>query len=161
MIEPLLQNDHAPRKRMRHDVLFTGIYTGSLLIIVMLAGLVAANRMPGLERYALERNAASYSLFVLFTTIPVLRFWNQPLKMFGAAILGWSLFVIAFDISGMVFRDLFDAVRHDPLMAFVEGAVVYGICAAISWVGEMILHARKHPIEPGRKPASESTRYRR
>ncbi len=161
MIEPLLQHDGEQVPPRRHDVLFTGLYTGALLVVVMLAALVAANRMPGLERYALERNAASYSLFVLFMTIPVLRYWSQPLKMFGAAMIGWILFAIAFDISGMVFHDLFDSVRHDPLMALVEGAVVYGLCSVVSWVGGMILHARKHPIEPGRKPISESARHRR
>ena len=148
----------APRK---HPVLRVGLYTGALLIMVMLTALVAANRVPSLERYALERNAASYSLFVLFMTLPILRFWNQPLKMFASGMLGWIMFVVAFDISGMVFRDLFDSLRHDPLMALVEGGLVYGTCAVISWVGGMILHARRHPIEPARKPASAVARDRR
>ena len=84
---------------------------GSLLIIVMLGALVAANRIPGLERYALERNAASYSLFVLFMLIPVFRFLNRPLQMFASAMIGWGIFVVAYDIAGMVFRDLFQVLR--------------------------------------------------
>jgi hypothetical protein len=157
----LTEEVHTENRPARHPVLRVGIYTGALLIIVMLGALVAANRMPALERYALERNAISYSLFVLFMAIPVLRFWNQPLRMFGSAMIGWVMFVIAFDISGMVFRDLFDAVRHDPLMALMEGAVVYGIFAAVFWVGEMVLHARHHTIGPRRKPASNEARNRR
>jgi uncharacterized membrane protein YdjX (TVP38/TMEM64 family) len=74
------------RERSPHATLITGLYMGSLLIIVMLGALVAANRIPGLERYALERNAASYSLFVLFMLIPVFRFLNRPLQMFASAI---------------------------------------------------------------------------
>ena len=68
---------------------FTGIYTGLLLIIVMLAALVAANRIPALEPYALERNAISYTLFVLLMLAPVCRFRNSSLQMFLSAMLGW------------------------------------------------------------------------
>ena len=43
-----------------------GLHTGALLVITMLGALVGANRVPALERYALERNADSYGVFVLF-----------------------------------------------------------------------------------------------
>jgi hypothetical protein len=162
MINPPLSapNDPAPL-RTGHPVLWTGIYTAALLIIVMLAALVAANRVPSLEPHALERNAASYCLFVLFMMIPIARFWNQPLRMFGSAMIGWVLFVGAYDVAGMVFRNLAESVRHDPFLALIEGAVVYGLCAVVFWVGEMILHARRHPIAPGRKPAREAARHGR
>ena len=51
--------------RTRRPVLWTGLSTGVLLVVVMLGALVAANRVAGLEPYALERNAASYGLFLL------------------------------------------------------------------------------------------------
>ena len=44
MIEPLLQHDSEQVPRRRHDVLFTGIYTGALLVIVMLAFWVRGQR---------------------------------------------------------------------------------------------------------------------
>lgn len=123
---------------------------GSLLIIVMMGALVAANRIPGLERYALERNAASYSLFVLFMLIPAFRFLNRPLQMFSSAMIGWAMFVAAYDIAGFFFRDLFQVLRT-PFQALVEGAVIYGVMAVGSWVGAMVLLARRQPIESRRR----------
>jgi len=148
-----------PGKHAPHPAVWAGVYTGALLVIVMMGALVAANRVPGLERFALERNAISYSLFLLFMLIPILRFWNRPLEMFGSAMIAWTIFVTAFDISGIVFQNLFDAVRHRPLLAFCEGAVVYGVCSVIFWVGGMVIQARRHPIASHRKVADELTRH--
>jgi uncharacterized membrane-anchored protein YitT (DUF2179 family) len=136
----------------RHPSLVTGLYTGSLLVIVMLGSLVAANRIPGLEQYALERNAASYCLFVLFMLIPVFRFLNRPLRLFGAAMIGWTVFVVAYDLAGIVFHNLFQVLRT-PFQALIEGAVVYGVIAVGSWVGAMFLQATKEPIAPSRRRA--------
>jgi len=133
---------------------------GSLLVIVMMGALVAANRIPGLERYALERNAASYGLFVLFMLIPVFRFLNRPLQMFSSAMIGWALLVIAYDIAGFVFRDLFSALRT-PFQVMIEGAVIYGVLAVGSWVGAMVLLARRQPIEPDRRRAHQPGTERR
>lgn len=135
-----------------HPSLVTGLYTGSLLVIVMLGALVAANRIPGLEQYALERNAASYCLFVLFMLIPVFRFLNRPLRLFGAAMIGWTVFVVAYDLAGIVFHNLFQVLRT-PFQALIEGAVVYGVIAVGSWVGAMFLQATKEPIAPSRRRA--------
>lgn len=142
-----------------HPALVTGLYMGSLLVIVMMGALVAANRIPGLERYALERNAASYSLFVLFMLIPVFRFLNRPLQMFASAMIGWTMFVVAYDVAGMVFHDLFQVLRA-PFQAFVEGAVIYGVMAVGSWVGAMVLLARRQPIEPRRRAHHVGTHHR-
>jgi hypothetical protein len=143
-----------------HPALVTGLYTGSLLVIVMLGSLVAANRIPGLERYALERNAASYSLFVLFMLIPAFRFLDRPWRLFASAMIGWMMFILAYDIAGMVFHELFDALRA-PFQAMIEGAVIYGVMAVGSWVGGMILEARRHPIAPGRHRAREISSHER
>jgi hypothetical protein len=134
----------------------TGLWTGALLIIVMLGGLEAANRVPLLERYALERNAASYSLFVLFMLIPIFRFFTRPLSMFVSAMIAWVMFVVAYNIAGIVFHNLFTAVRHTPLMVLVEGAAVYGVFAVGLWVGTMILQARHHPIAPSHRRVHEA-----
>jgi hypothetical protein len=141
-------------ERSSHPTLVTGLYMGSLLIIVMLGALVAADRIPGLERYALERNAASYSLFVLFMLIPVFRFLNRPLQMFASAMIGWGMFVVAYDIAGMVFRDLFQVLRT-PFQALIEGAIIYGVMAVGSWVGAMVILARRQPIAPRRRRTDE------
>jgi hypothetical protein len=159
MKEILSPDANFPGKHVPHPALWTGLYTGALLVIVMMGALVAANRIPALERFALERNAISYSLFLLFMLIPILRFWNRPLQMFGSAMIAWTIFVAAFDISGMVFQNLFDAVRHTPLLALCEGAVVYGVCSVIFWVGGMVIQARRHPIASHRKVVDELPRH--
>jgi hypothetical protein len=128
----------------------TGLYTGALLVLVTVISLIVANRLPFLENRALERNAACYSLFFLFTSIPVIRFWNRPMKMFASGMLAWSIFVIGYDISGMFFTNLFRILRT-PFEAFFEGAVVYGVCAVVAWVGGMALLARVGPIAPRRR----------
>jgi hypothetical protein len=158
---PQVETNDRIRARAPRPVLRTGLYTGALLIVVMLGALVAANRIPSLENHALERNAVSYTLFVLFMLIPVARFWNRPLNMFASAMVGWILFVIAFDIAGAVFWNLFESIHHDPFLSLIEGTVIYGLFAVGSWVCEMILHARRHPIMPGRKPGPIAGRHPR
>jgi hypothetical protein len=127
-----------------------GLYTGALLTIVMVGSLIAANRLSWLDNRALERNGASYGLFLAIMLIPIFRFLNRPLKMFSSALLGWGIFVIAYDIAGIFFHSLFQALRS-PFEAFLEGAVVYGVCAVGSWVGAMVLLTRHHRIAPRRR----------
>ncbi|MGH9715098.1 MAG: hypothetical protein ACRD5M_17525 [Candidatus Acidiferrales bacterium] len=144
---PKGQTISAPEGRA---TLITGLYTGVLLTMVMIGALVAANRLSWLDNRALERNAASYSLFVIFMMIPVCRHLNRPLQMFTSAMIGWLLFVVGYDIAGLFFHNLFQVLRS-PFALLVEGAVVYGVFAVGSWVGAMILHARTHSIIPRRR----------
>jgi uncharacterized membrane protein YvlD (DUF360 family) len=146
-------------KALPRPALWTGLYTGTLLVMVMLGALVAANRLPWLDNRALERNAASYGLFVIFMLIPVVRFLNRPIQMFTSAMIGWVMFVIAYDIAGMLFRNLFQILRT-PFQAFIEGAVIYGVFAVGSWVGAMILHARHHAITPRRRNHDPAAHHR-
>lgn len=154
-------SDPSTESRANHlqdgsPALHTGLYTGALLVVVMAGALVAANRIAGLDRYALERNAASYGLFVIFMLIPVCRFLNRPLQMFTSAMIGWVMFVVAYDIAGIYFQNLFESLRHTPFAALVEGAVVYGVFAVGSWVGAMILHTRHHSITSRRRRADDA-----
>jgi hypothetical protein len=147
---------HKPQPR---PALWTGLYFGTLLIMVMFGALVAANRLPWLDNRALERNAASYGLFVIFMLIPVVRFLNRPIQMFTAAMIGWVMFVIAYDIAGIFFRNLFQILRT-PFQAFIEGTVVYGVFAVGSWVSGMVIHARHHPITPRRRHNDPAAHHR-
>jgi hypothetical protein len=131
-------------------VVRVGLYSGVLLTIVMIGSLVAANRLSWLDNRALERNGASYGLFLAIMLIPIFRFLNRPLRMFYSAMLAWGIFVIAYDIAGMFFHSLFQALRS-PFDAFLEGAVVYGVCAVGSWVGGMILVTHQHRVAPRRR----------
>jgi uncharacterized membrane protein YvlD (DUF360 family) len=146
-------------KPLPRPALWTGLYTGTLLVMVMFGALVAANRLPWLDNRALERNAASYGLFVIFMLIPVVRFLNRPIQMFTSAMIAWVMFVIAYDIAGMLFRNLFQILRT-PFQAFIEGAVVYGVFAVGSWVGAMVLHARHHAITPRRRHNDPAAHHR-
>jgi hypothetical protein len=137
-----------------------GLYTGALLTIVMVGSLIAANRLSWLDNRALERNGASYGLFLAFMLIPIFRFLNRPLKMFYSAMLAWGIFVIAYDIAGMFFHNLFQALRS-PFDALLEGAIVYGVCAVGSWVGAMILVTRQHRIAPRRRRSDFFTTHHR
>jgi hypothetical protein len=128
----------------------TGIVTGALLSMTMAGSLIAANRMAVLEAHALERNMACCGLFVIFMLIPVLRFLNRPLQLFGSAMLAWGIFVVCYDLAGIYFASLFQVLRT-PLNALLEGAVVYGVAAVGVWVAKMILHSRHHPIAPRRR----------
>ena len=147
------------QKPLPRPALWTGLYTGTLLVLVMFGALVAANRLPWLDNRALERNAASYGLFVIFMLIPVVRFLNRPIQMFTSAMIAWVMFVIAYDIAGMFFRNLFQILRT-PFQAFIEGAVVYGVFAVGPWVGAMVLHARHHAITPRRRHDDPAAHHR-
>ncbi|MGH9744556.1 MAG: hypothetical protein ACRD59_00425 [Candidatus Acidiferrales bacterium] len=128
----------------------TGIYMGGLLIVVMVAALFIANRVPGTERYALERNAAFVAVFFIVMLIPIARYYNRPVPMFASAMIGWVSFVIAYDIAGMFYQNLFQVLRR-PLEALFEGAIVYGVAAVGAWVIGMVLQARHAPIAPRRR----------
>jgi len=148
-VPPVIQKNLAGH-RPAGSAIRTGLYTGALLVMVMLGALVAANRIPRLEPFALARNVVSYTLFVILMLVPVVRFWNRPLQMFAAAMIGWVMFAAAYDLSGFYFRDAFQVLRP-PFEALVEGCVLYGLCAVGLWVGGMLLHARHHSIAPRRK----------
>ena len=80
-------------QKMPNPALRTGFSVGALLISIMTASLVTANRYPILDPYAFVRNAASYGLFALSALIPVIRFSRRPAQMFTAGLCGWVLFV--------------------------------------------------------------------
>jgi len=156
--------DHAKRNKLPEPLprpaLWTGLYTGALLVMVMFGALVAANRLSWLDNRALERNAASYGLFVIFMLIPVIRFLSQPLQMFSSAMIGWVMFVVAYDLAGFYFRNLFQVLRT-PFEALIEGAVIYGVFAVGSWVGGMVLQWRHHAIAPRRRRTSDPAPHHR
>jgi hypothetical protein len=155
-----ISRDVAVVARRSRPALRMGIYVGAALNLVMFTALVAANRFPGLDRYALERNAISYSLFVILMLLPVCGFYNRPVQMLASGMAAWTLFTAGYNLAGALFGHLFLVLRT-PFQAFVEGIVVYGVVAAISWVIEMVLHARHHSIALRRSSADEIVSRRR
>ncbi len=151
MAEP----NHTVERRHPHQALSTGLCVGALLTIVMLGSLVAADRIPWLERYALERNGVAYGLFLTIMLYPICRFLHRPLQMFAAGITAWVIFAAAYNLAGLYFRNLFSVLRS-PLEVLVDGAVVYGICAVGAWVGGMAFRARHQAIAPHRRRAHDA-----
>jgi hypothetical protein len=141
---------HAKPSALR-QAFVVGCYTGAMLTVAMLGALVVANRIPALEAYAFERNAASYALFVMLMLLPVLRFLNRPVKMFVASLTGWIILTIAYDFAGLYFHNLFNVLERTPFEVLAEGAIVYGVLSVAAWVCAMVLHARRHSIAPGRR----------
>jgi hypothetical protein len=135
-----------PAPKTPHPVAITGITAGGLLVIVMLASLLITNRIPALERYAFERNAVSYLLFALVMLIPVCRFLNQPARLFGAALISWTLFSAGYDLTCQLFTNLAQGLHRTPFQVLFEGILLYGISAVAAWVVTMALHARRHPV---------------
>ena len=128
----------------------TGLITGGLLVVVMLASLFAATRVPGFESFAGTRNDICRALFGLIMLIPIFRFLHLPRRMFASALIGWVIFVVGYDFAGMYFSDLFTTLGHTPFELFILGAVFYGVVAAISWVAWMVLVAAHEPVAPRR-----------
>jgi hypothetical protein len=140
-------------------VLKIGLCTGASLIGVMLGALVAANRCPALEPYAFERNAISYSAFVILMLVPVCRFLKDAGQMFASSMIGWLMFGAAYDVAGFFFKSLFNAVMHTPFQVLIEGTVAYGVFATSLWLAHMLLYARHHPIKAGRKVSTITARH--
>lgn len=152
---PGTQGTPAAKSQVRPSALrqafISGCYTGAMLTVAMLGALVVANRIPALEPYAFERNAACYALFVMLMLLPILRFLNRPVKMFVASMTGWIILTVAYDFGGIYFHNLFNVLQRTPLEVLTEGAILYGVLSVAAWVCAMVLHARRHSIAPGRR----------
>jgi hypothetical protein len=121
----------------RHPVVRTGLTTGVLLSLVMMVALVAANRVPSLETYALERNAICFGLFALVALIPIVRFLRSPGQQFTSGIIGWIVLTLAYVAAGNFFHKLHSTLRT-PGVVLAYGAALYGFAAVACWVAIMV-----------------------
>jgi hypothetical protein len=124
------------KKLLGSRTLHSGLTTGILLVLVMSGALFAANRMPWLEHWALERNAVSWGMFALVMLIPVAQFRRSPLRLFSAGMIAWGLLTAGYWFAGMYFLDLFNLLRT-PFQVLLHGAVAYGVAAVLLWVTSM------------------------
>ncbi len=144
-----------------HPVLKFGFYAGLAMVVEMTIALIAINRIPALEPYALERNAFFIGCFFLLMLAPVCRFLLKPVQMFSSAMVAWAIFVVGYDLAGFYFDRLFQALHRGPTVVLVEGTVLYGVAAVGSWVVEMIIHACRYSIVPDRRAARAAARHGR
>jgi hypothetical protein len=117
-----------------------GIYTGICLSLVFAMWLVLANRVPLLERLALERNILAVVGLVFFASLPILRFYRSPGDLMVSGLLAWTLLSLTYRLLCMVFVLLDE--KYSAFHVFVLGAVVYLIFATLSWIGMIIWKVR-------------------
>jgi hypothetical protein len=129
---------------LRNVPVRVGIYTGICLSLVFAMWLVLANRVPLLERLALERNIIAVVGLVLFASLPILRFYRSPGDLMVSGLLGWTLLSITYRLLCLVFVLLDE--KYSAFHVFVLGAMVYLIFATLSWIGMIIWKVRSADI---------------
>jgi hypothetical protein len=152
---------HLPGMRwflwLRNAALRTGILTGIYLSCIFIAWLLVANRLPQLEPFASARNLAAGAVMILLLAIPVLRFHNEPAKMFVSGLTAWMLLTLTYLATEMRYSLL--ESRMGALHVFMLGAVSYGFVAVFHWVFLLCAETRqRHHARTGHAaaPASRS-----
>lgn len=152
---------HLPGMRwfvwLRNAALRIGILTGIYLSCVFVAWLLVANHVPRLEPFAGLRNLTAGAILILLLAIPVLRFRNEPAKMFVSGLTAWMVLTLAYLVAEM--RATLLESRLGALHMFVLGAVSYGFIAVFRWVFLLCAETRhRHLIrtEQTVAPASRS-----
>lgn len=117
-----------------------GVYTGICLSAVFSLWVVVANRVPLLDRYAMERNAAAVVALCFFATVPILRFYRDAGDLLASGLLGWSILTVTYRILSIGFGSL--AEKFSAVHVFVLGAIAYLIAATLAWILAIILRVR-------------------
>jgi hypothetical protein len=119
-----------------------GIYTGACLSLVFVAWLLVANRVPILDRFALERNVAAAAAIGFFVLIPVVRFRGAPGRLWASGAIAWGILSLSYWLLTFFFSGL--AERYSAFQIFMVGAVVYTMIATICWVATVLWRMRSH-----------------
>jgi len=136
----------------RNTSVRTGIYVGVFLSVAFSGWVIAANRVPFLDRFALARNLAAVALLGLLALIPILRFWRLPGNLLASSLIGWLIFSVAYRIVCMGFPALEE--RYSAVQVFVLGAVVYMLVVTVSWLGTIIRRVRASDVShPNHHPS--------
>ncbi len=125
----------------RNAAIRTGVYVGAWLTLVFAVWLVVANRVPFLERFALERNIAAAALLGFLALVPILRFLRMPGRLLASSLIAWLIFSLSYRVLCLFFRALSD--KRSAFQVFMLGAVVYMIVTTICWIGTCIWKARE------------------
>jgi predicted membrane channel-forming protein YqfA (hemolysin III family) len=141
---------------LRNDALRTGVLTGIYLSCIFFAWLWIANRMPRLESFAAIRNLTSGAVVVMLMSIPVLRFRNQPMKLFVSGGVAWTLLTLIYRAMEMRFSLL--ESRMGAFHVFMLGAICYGFIAVFQWVFLLCAKARQDYMAHARQDAVSATR---
>ena len=136
---------------LRNAALRVGILTGIYVSCTFMAWLLVANHVPQLEPFAGIRNIAAGAVILLLLAIPVLRFHNEPARMFVSGLTAWTLLTFTYLASEMHFTLL--ESRMGAFHVFMLGAVSYGLISAVQWVFLMCAQARQRHLAQARQEA--------
>jgi len=117
-----------------------GVYVGVCLSLILIAWMIVANRMPFLERFALERNLAAAAALGFLGLLPVLRFLRSPGELLASGLVGWAIVCFTYRVL-CVFFSLLDE-KFSAFHFFTLGVVIYLIFTTMSWIGTMIWRVR-------------------
>jgi hypothetical protein len=121
-----------------------GVYTGVCLSLALSTWILVANRVPFLERFALERNLAGAALVGLLAVIPVIRFLRSPGYLLSSSLVAWMIFSLTYRLLCIFFGHLGD--KYSAFQIFMLGFVLYMILATLSWIGMLIWRVRERHI---------------
>jgi len=120
-----------------------GIYTAVGLSLVFTGWLFLANRVPFLDRLALERNIAAAVVLCLFALIPSFDSCVCP-TFAGFRLVAWLIFQC---VLPRTLHDFPETRRlNGAIQVFMYGAVVYLIVATLSWIGAAIWRVREQML---------------
>jgi hypothetical protein len=121
-----------------------GVYIGVCLSLVLSSWIILANRVPFLERFALERNLAGAALLGLLAVIPVIRFLRSPGYMLSSSLVAWMIFSLSYRLLCIYFELL--GTKYSAFQIFMLGFVIYMILATLSWIGTLVWRIRERDI---------------
>ena len=125
---------------LKNPVIRTGLLTGLGLSIVFVVWIYLANRVPQLERVALERNAIAAACLGLIALVPVVSFCRTPKLLLFCSLIAWSIFTLVYRALCIVFWALSD--WRTTSQVFMEGAMVYLLVATCCWLATLFLRLR-------------------
>jgi len=137
------------QSRSTRETLKAGLMLGAAVSGVVIAWLLIANRVPGLERIALFRNLAAGMLVILLMLVAVYRFRRHPSHLFGCTFTSWVILTAVYAILQIPFPRL--GMRMGTFHFFMLGAVVLGLASSLVWVIHLVWILRSQPAIMARK----------
>ena len=122
---------------VRNPAFGLGVLLGVCFSGVGLAWLLLANRVPHLDKFALQRNLALAIAFGLLGLVPTCRFMKSPVRSFLSAITAWGILTAAYSVTELGFPRL--ATRLSAFHLFILGCVLFGLLAAFAWVMNLVV----------------------
>ena len=132
-----------------HPVLRAGISVGAGLCVLSVTWLLVANRVPFLDRFAIERNLAAAAVAGVLLLVPVCRFLKSPGQLFLSGLIAWTMLSLGYSAMVNQFPALDE--RLGAFHLFVLGVIVYGLLAAIVWVAQLVIHLCLQPAPATRR----------